>query len=50
MGKRDKHSILKGLQHIPPGSRILQVNTPAARLIYVEVSPVHCYYITVDKK
>ncbi len=42
--------ILKGLQSIPPGTRILQISTPVAWLIYVETSPVHCYYITVDKK
>ncbi len=43
-------AILKDLQDIPSGSRILQISTPVAWLIYVETSPVHCYYITVDKK
>ncbi|UCH12494.1 MAG: hypothetical protein JSW18_00670 [Candidatus Omnitrophota bacterium] len=48
---QDKNSkILNGLQNIPPGSRIMQISTPVAWLIYVELSPAHCYYITVDKK
>jgi len=51
MNEKNKNTaILKELQDIPRGSRILQISTPVAWLIYVELSPVHCYYITVDKK
>lgn len=51
MNEDDKKiAILKGLKNIPPGSRMLQVSTPVAWLIYIELSPVHCYYIAVDKK
>ncbi len=46
----ENSKILKGLQNIPPGARILKVSTPVAWLIYVEISPAHCYYVTVDKK
>ena len=42
--------ILQGLKNIPPGARILKVSTPVAWLVYVEMTPAHCYYITVDKK
>ena len=51
MNQNDKNrKILQGLMNIPSGSRILQVSTPVAWLIYVEYSPVHCYYIAVDKR
>ena len=50
MNEKDKGHILKGVNNIPPGARMLQISTPIAWLIYVEISPAHCYYITVDKK
>ncbi len=46
----DSIKMLERLGNIPQGSRVLQVGTPLAWLIYVEFSPVHCYYIVVDKK
>jgi len=46
----DNVKMLERLGSIPHGSRVLQVGTAFAWLIYIEFSNRHCYYIVVDKR
>lgn len=48
--KNKRTAILEGLAKIPQGTRILHLSTPNAWLIYIEISPSHCYYIAVERK